>query len=92
MKQRFALIPAEREKECEHLHMPYRGSIPCTGPRVCTMCGLTEAQIQDEQAARSQEPPLPTGRIGFRRPTVQPVMTEDAEHVPETMLDTGTGD
>ena len=92
MNKRFALIPSERERECTHEWLHFRGSIPCTGPRVCSMCGLTEEQIQDEQAARQQEPPPPTGKIGFRRPTVQPIMTEDAEYVPETMRDSGTGD
>jgi hypothetical protein len=38
-KKVFALAPSEREKECEHEHAPYSGVIPCTGPRVCTMCG-----------------------------------------------------
>ena len=87
MNKRFALIPAEREKECTHEWLHFRGTIPCTGPKVCSMCGLTEAQIQDEQAARQHEPPPPTGRIGFRRPAAQPIMFEDEEHLPN--LDIG---
>ena len=39
-KKQYALDPAEREKECTHeLGFAYRGSIPCTGPRICYMCG-----------------------------------------------------
>jgi len=87
MLKRFALIPEEREKECNHAFLHFRGSMPCTGPKVCSMCGLTEAEIRAEQT--QPEPPLPGGRIGFRRPTVQSVKFEDPEIVPETMLDTG---
>jgi hypothetical protein len=54
MKQRFHLIPSEREKKCLHLHMPYSGRIPCTGPRRCTMCGLTEDQINEELIATDE--------------------------------------
>ena len=39
MKKRYALVASEREKECPHVHVPFTGSIPCTGPRVCSMCG-----------------------------------------------------
>lgn len=39
MKKIYAQCPEERNKECYHDHTPYRGSIPCTGPRICTMCG-----------------------------------------------------
>ena len=45
MKKRLALIPSEREKECEHERLHYRGAIPCTGPKVCDMCGLREDEI-----------------------------------------------
>jgi len=39
-KKIFALIPSEREKECDHpLGFAYTGKIPCTGPRVCRLCG-----------------------------------------------------
>ena len=39
MKKLHALDPKVREQECEHTHTPFSGSIPCTGPRICTMCG-----------------------------------------------------
>lgn len=38
-RQTNHLIPSERDKPCSHEHIPFRGDIPCTGPRVCTMCG-----------------------------------------------------
>jgi len=39
-KKIYALIPAERDKECVHdTGFPYRGTIPGTGSRVCRMCG-----------------------------------------------------
>lgn len=37
--QRFHLIPSHRALICLHEHEPYSGSIPCTGPKVCSMCG-----------------------------------------------------
>ncbi len=38
-----ALDPAEREKECAHeLGFSYTGTIPCTGPKVCYMCGTRQ--------------------------------------------------
>lgn len=39
MKKILALHPEVREQECEHVHAPYSGSMPCTGPRICSMCG-----------------------------------------------------
>jgi len=45
MLKRFALVPSERLKECRHEHMRYRGAIPCTGPRVCSMCGAREDDL-----------------------------------------------
>jgi hypothetical protein len=44
-----ALDPAVREEVCDHAHMPFRGAIPCTGPRACTMCGATEYDLREEQ-------------------------------------------
>lgn len=39
-KKQYALNPSEREKECTHeLGFAYTGTIPCTGPRICRMCG-----------------------------------------------------
>jgi hypothetical protein len=54
-KKRFALLPEEREKDCDHSHMPYRGSVPCTGPRACTMCGMTAEEIEEEKARQVRE-------------------------------------
>ena len=54
MKKRFALIPAVREQECDHEHWHYRGEIPCTGPRVCNMCGeiLPESEGKEVSTKR----------------------------------------
>jgi hypothetical protein len=39
-RKRFALVPAMREEICDHpLGFRYTGAIPCTGPRVCPLCG-----------------------------------------------------
>ncbi len=40
-----------RKEVCTHDHMPYRAryGMPCTGPRVCTMCGVTDAQLAQEK-------------------------------------------
>ena len=38
-KRQYALLAAEREKECPHELVAYRGTIPNTGPRICRMCG-----------------------------------------------------
>ena len=39
-KKIYALIPAEREQECYHLAgFAYTGRVPCTGLRVCHLCG-----------------------------------------------------
>ncbi|KKN43906.1 hypothetical protein LCGC14_0698550 [marine sediment metagenome] len=49
-KQKNHQIPEEREKECPHTHMPYRAryGMPCTGPRICSMCDATEAELREE--------------------------------------------
>lgn len=63
MKQVLALDPREREKECEHKHRPYRArfGMPCTGPRVCSMCGTYfyddgTSETPDERRARLERP------------------------------------
>jgi hypothetical protein len=44
-----ALDPAERKKICTHeLGFRYSGRIPCTGPKVCWMCGAREDDAMDE--------------------------------------------
>lgn len=41
--KKYALGPAEREKECTHeMGFHYRGTMPNTGPRICSMCGTRE--------------------------------------------------
>lgn len=35
----LAACPAERDKICTHDHTPYRGPMPCTGPRVVLFPG-----------------------------------------------------
>lgn len=35
-----AADPAERDNICTHNQTPYRGDMPCTGPRVCIACGM----------------------------------------------------
>ena len=52
MKKRFALTASEREKECDHEHMAWTGSIPCTGTFACTMCGMTKGEITAEREAQ----------------------------------------
>jgi hypothetical protein len=39
MKKILALHPEIREQECFHVHAPYSGRMPCTGSKICTMCG-----------------------------------------------------
>lgn len=53
-KQRFALDPGLRDRECSHSHMPYAGKIPCTGGRVCTMCGLRLSDDEYRQMRKDQ--------------------------------------
>ncbi len=43
MKKIYALDAKVREEECDHsCGFTYRGKMPCTGPRVCHMCGTTK--------------------------------------------------
>ena len=58
MKKVYALFPAERERECDHpMGFPYTGRIPCTGPRVCSLCGtrIKDAEQEPEGFDRKQE-------------------------------------
>lgn len=49
-KKIYALFPEERERECDHPSgFPYRGQVPCTGPRVCRMCGT---HLEDAEAEK----------------------------------------
>lgn len=38
-KMKNNLHPELRSKTCIHAPVAYRGSIPCTGPLKCSMCG-----------------------------------------------------
>jgi len=43
-KRRFALF--NRDGVCDHsMGFPYQGKIPCTGPKVCPLCGTREEDI-----------------------------------------------
>ena len=43
MKKINALISSDRDKDCTHeMGFRYMGSVPCTGPLVCIMCGATK--------------------------------------------------
>ena len=49
MKQIYALVPSEREKECKHTSgFPYRGRMPCTGVQRCYMCGMLKEDYDKE--------------------------------------------
>jgi len=51
-KKIHALFPEEREKECNHPSgFAYSGKIPCTGPRVCHLCGTREADAETRRNA-----------------------------------------
>jgi len=41
--KRFALIPSERSKPCTDHSFRYTGTIPCTGPQVCYLCGTQKS-------------------------------------------------
>jgi len=43
-KKIYALIPAEREKECYNHSFTYTGKMPCTGNEQCMYCGLRRRQ------------------------------------------------
>lgn len=45
-KKIYALLPSEREKTCNNHLVTYAGLIPCTGNRVCLMCG---AEVDREE-------------------------------------------
>lgn len=43
----YALFPSERTKECDHPSgFAFRGKMPCTGPRVCHLCGTREEDAE----------------------------------------------
>ena len=52
-RKKNALDPAEREKPCDHaLGFRYAGKIPCTGPKLCPMCGANEEDVNPSTGAR----------------------------------------
>jgi hypothetical protein len=41
--KRYALIPEVRLQVCDHPSgFAYSGKVPCTGPRLCYLCGTNE--------------------------------------------------
>lgn len=49
----YAASAEEREKICDHPGgFPHAGAIPCTGPRICRMCGTDEREF--DQTAEGQ--------------------------------------
>ncbi len=52
--KKWAMDPEERGKICAHESTPYRGAMPCTGPRVCIMCGM-EFWSQEELTEARKE-------------------------------------
>lgn len=45
-KKIFAADPAVRGQDCDHPSgFPYQGRIPCTGPRVCPLCGTRQEEV-----------------------------------------------
>ena len=53
-KKTRALVPSEREKICTHEHAPYRGEIPNTGPKKCSMCGMLFGSDEELKEARDE--------------------------------------
>ena len=50
-KKIHALYPDVREQECDHPGgFPYRGTIPCTGPQVCYLCGTHKEDAESKGA------------------------------------------
>lgn len=45
IKKRMAFFPDVREELCNHIHMAWAGSMPCTGKYMCFMCGYTQEEI-----------------------------------------------
>ena len=42
-----ALIPEIREQECHHdCSFAFTGKLPCTGPRICLMCGTRKEDAE----------------------------------------------
>jgi len=52
-KKRWAMVASETEKECDHQFMAWSGKMPCTGIRRCSMCGLTETEIEKEREVKN---------------------------------------
>ena len=52
--KRNALYPDERQKECPHEHLSYSGTMPNTGVKKCTMCGM-EFDPETEEPYLDQE-------------------------------------
>lgn len=47
-KKIYALIPSEREKDCDHSYARHwSGGIPLTGKLICNMCGSVVEKQRD---------------------------------------------
>lgn len=48
-KKIHALIPSERDKDCTHeLGFSWSGKVPCTGRKLCYMCGEEQPKPNEE--------------------------------------------
>ena len=55
-KKTLAMYPSERDKVCDHQHVHYRGSFPCTGPVICSMCGQLWDTMEQAKQGRKEKP------------------------------------
>lgn len=46
IRKRFALLPEERGKACTYHLWRFTGTVPCTGPQVCTLCGTRKEDAE----------------------------------------------
>ena len=78
-KKRFALVPSEREKECNHpMGFPYTGKMPCTGLEQCPTCGTIKTESNwkwqpGQEPNRAHFLPECAVYIGWANPIYAPV-------------------
>lgn len=51
-RKKHALVPETRLRVCPHDHVYFQGKVPCTGPRVCSMCEMTFVSDDEIKMAR----------------------------------------